>query len=204
MSRLKQKIVELVVRRRFAGVGARIELGQSAQLRTLAVFPAKGSSFRLGAQSIFAGRLSVDGENAFVSIGVRSYCGKSHIVAAQRIEIGDDVLISWGVTIIDHQSHSLQFDERKDDVVNWLSGSKDWSHVSIAPVHIGNKVWIGFNASVLPGVTIGEGAIVGACSVVTKDVGPWTVVAGNPARVIRRLDPSEPREKIADAAGGLC
>lgn len=53
------------------------------------------------------------------------------------------------------------------------------------PIHVGRKVWIGANALVLPGVTIGEGSVIGGGSVVTKDVPPNTVVAGNPARVIR-------------------
>jgi acetyltransferase-like isoleucine patch superfamily enzyme len=56
------------------------------------------------------------------------------------------------------------------------------------PIRIGRNVWIGFDACVLPGVTIGEGSIVGARSVVFADVAPWTLVAGNPARVIRALD----------------
>jgi tetrahydrodipicolinate N-succinyltransferase len=59
------------------------------------------------------------------------------------------------------------------------------------PVHIGRNVWIGFDACVLPGVSIGDGSVVGAKSVVTEDVPPYTVVAGNPARVIRRLQPQE-------------
>lgn len=55
------------------------------------------------------------------------------------------------------------------------------------PITIGEDVWIGGGASVMPGVTIGDGAVVGAGSVVTKDVAPRTVVAGNPAKVIKRL-----------------
>lgn len=51
---------------------------------------------------------------------------------------------------------------------------------------VGNDVWIGLRATVLPGLTIGDGAIIGACSMVTKDVEPYTIVAGNPARVIRK------------------
>jgi galactoside O-acetyltransferase len=59
------------------------------------------------------------------------------------------------------------------------------------PVKIEDKVWIGFNSIILKGVTVGEGAIVGAGSVVTKDVPPYTIVAGNPARIIRELTPEE-------------
>jgi acetyltransferase-like isoleucine patch superfamily enzyme len=59
------------------------------------------------------------------------------------------------------------------------------------PIHIGRAAWIGFDSCVLPGVTIGEGAVVGARSVVTSDVEPFTIVAGNPARVIRRLTEAE-------------
>ena len=57
----------------------------------------------------------------------------------------------------------------------------------LKPVAIGNNVWIGCKAIILKGVTIGEGAVVAAGSVVTKDVAPFTLVAGNPARVIREV-----------------
>jgi acetyltransferase-like isoleucine patch superfamily enzyme len=58
------------------------------------------------------------------------------------------------------------------------------------PVSIGEDCWIGGNATILPGVTIGKGSTVGAASVVTKDVPPYHVVAGNPARIIRKLEPN--------------
>jgi galactoside O-acetyltransferase len=54
---------------------------------------------------------------------------------------------------------------------------------------IQDKVWIGFGASILKGVTVGEGAVIGAQAVVTRDVAPYTVVAGNPARIIRHITP---------------
>jgi acetyltransferase-like isoleucine patch superfamily enzyme len=59
------------------------------------------------------------------------------------------------------------------------------------PIRIGRAAWIGFDCCILPGVTLGEGAVVGARSVVAADVEPFTIVAGNPARVVRRLTAAE-------------
>jgi galactoside O-acetyltransferase len=63
-----------------------------------------------------------------------------------------------------------------------------------SPIIIEDKVWIGFDVSVLKGVTIGERAVIGACSVVTKDIPPYTVAVGNPARAVKNLkDPAGSR-----------
>jgi acetyltransferase-like isoleucine patch superfamily enzyme len=62
-------------------------------------------------------------------------------------------------------------------------------------IRIGRNVWIGFDCVVMPGVTIGDGSIVGARSVVTEDVPPFTIVAGNPARVIRQIRNDEAVQK---------
>lgn len=61
--------------------------------------------------------------------------------------------------------------------------------ITCKPVHICRRAWIGAGATILPGITIGENSVVGAGSVVTKDVEPNTIVAGNPARVIRKIEP---------------
>ncbi|TYQ28927.1 acyltransferase [Pseudanabaena sp. UWO311] len=140
--------------------------------------------------SLVEGVICFDRNNATIAIGKRVFMNGS-LIAAQNIEIGDDVLISWGVTVVDHNSHAISFSERSQDVVNWRLGKKDWANVKIAPIKISNKVWIGFNSIILKGVNIGEGAIVGAGSVVTKDVPAWTIVAGNPARVIREIPEDE-------------
>lgn len=141
----------------------------------------------VGDNSSIEGQILFDRENATVIIGDRSFIGGSMLVCSQEISIGDDVLIAWGCTIVDHNSHSLYWEERKDDVINWAQGKKDWTHVKMAPVKIGNKAWIGFNVIILKGITIGEGAVIGAGSVVTKDVEPFTVVAGNPAKMIKKI-----------------
>jgi acetyltransferase-like isoleucine patch superfamily enzyme len=145
------------------------------------------SEFSVGDGSIFQARVSSDRAGSVVRVGSNSFIGGTHLVCAERIDIGDDVLIAWGGTIVDHDSHSLRWAERHHDVRDTFEGRKDWSYVRILPVVIGNRAWIGFNVTILRGVTIGEGAVVGACSVVTKDVAPYTVVAGNPARLIREI-----------------
>lgn len=79
--------------------------------------------------------------------------------------------------------------------VKLLTGTHDIDssnyHLVTAPVRVGNMAWIATGAIVLPGVSIGDGAVVGAGAVVTKDVAPWTVVAGNPAKVIRQRERME-------------
>jgi acetyltransferase-like isoleucine patch superfamily enzyme len=141
----------------------------------------------IGSHSVVQCRISFDGLEGQVRIGDRTYIGASHIVCHTQVSIGSDVIISWGVTVVDHDSHSVSWTLRSADVERWRMGSKSWEHVAVSPVNIGDKVWIGFGASILKGVTIGEGAVVGACSVVTRDVPAYAVVAGNPARVIRKL-----------------
>lgn len=143
-------------------------------------------SVTIGEQCQVSGALIFDKEKASISIGKRVFMNGS-IIAAKSVDIGDDALIAWGVTIIDHNSHSISFSKRSDDVIDAKENKKNWEYVKIEPVKISNKVWIGFNSIILKGVTIGEGSVVGAGSVVTKDVPSWTIVAGNPARVIREI-----------------
>lgn len=142
----------------------------------------------IGEDSIINCRFSIDKPEARISIGARCFIGKSHLVSAHKINIADDVVISWGVTITDHDSHSLNWNVRKNDVINWKSNKKDWTDINLAEINIENKVWIGFNAILLKGITIGEGSIIAAGSIVTKNVPPYTLVAGSPARIIKKLD----------------
>lgn len=154
----------------------------------------------IGNNSLIEGNFVFETQNGNITIGDRTFIGSgSTCICIENITIGDDVLISWGCTIMDNNAHSLKWSERMDDVADWKKGIdqgkiglyKNWKNVESAPIVIKNKAWIGFNVIVLKGVTIGEGAIVGAGSVVTRDVPDWTIVAGNPATVIRTLSESE-------------
>ena len=152
---------------------------------------APDAQLAIGNGSIVEAAIRFDRPGATVRIGERTYIGASDLICAEAIEIGDDVLVSWGCTIVDHDSHSLAWQQRRRDVTDWFDGKKDWAGVERSEVRIGNKAWIGFNATILKGVRIGEGAVVGAGSVVTHDVPPYTVVAGNPARTVRELEDHE-------------
>jgi acetyltransferase-like isoleucine patch superfamily enzyme len=167
-----------------------VRIDRSSELSLAKCMFKPGCTIEIDRDSMITGSLICDREDAKISIGQRVF-SNGNIIAAAKIEIGDDVLISWGVTIVDHNSHSISFSHRADDVINWRVGKKDWTQVKIAPVKIGNKVWIGVNAMILKGVTIGEGAVVGAGAVVTKDVPAWTIVGGNPARIIREIAEDE-------------
>ena len=165
---------------------------KTVEVHSSAIFSISSCCFKekchlkIGEDSMIEGKLMFDKSDATISIGNRVFFSGT-IVAAKQIDIGDDVMISWGVTITDHNSHSLISSERLQDVLDWRVGKKDWSNVKMSPVKICDKAWIGFNSIILKGVTIGEGSIVGAGSVVTKSVPPWTIVGGNPARVIREI-----------------
>jgi acetyltransferase-like isoleucine patch superfamily enzyme len=167
-----------------------INIHRSSTISMMRVQLKQNCVINVDEQSQVEGAILFDKENASISIGKRVFINGS-LIAAQRIEIGDDVLVSWGVTIVDHNSHAISFSQRVNDVTDWKLGKKDWSNVKVAPIKISNKVWIGFNSIILKGVSIGEGAIVGAGSVVTKDVPAWTIVGGNPARVIREIAEDE-------------
>lgn len=169
----------------------KFHVGENSILRYDRIRRAPECTISVGRDCIINARISFDRPGASFDCGDRCFIGASHLIAAQQISLGDDVLISWGVTIVDHNSHAISWPERANDVLNWGKQIKDWSSVKIAPVRINERAWIGFNAIILKGVTIGQGAVVAAGSVVTKDVPPYSVVAGNPARVIRILSELE-------------
>jgi galactoside O-acetyltransferase len=163
------------------------EVGRNTDMLPWRIKGARHCRLTVGHHCFIRDKIVFERPNASLSVGDRTYLGNGLIAIAQSVEIGSDVMFGWGVTVVDHNSHSVRFSERQGDTVRWLQGTKDWSTVRMEAVKIHDKVWIGFNAVILKGVTIGEGAVVAAASVVTKPVPAWTIVAGNPARVVREL-----------------
>ncbi|TIO04323.1 acyltransferase [Mesorhizobium sp.] len=168
-----------------------IKAGTGTKMSIQSVRSARRGHHAIGDECILHNVFSFDRPDAKIIVGQRSFIGKSHLVAAERIEVGDDVIISWGTTIVDHNSHATGWPDRNADVADWHQGKKDWSNITIAPVKIEDNVFIGFNVIILKGVTIGRGSVVGAGSVVTKDVAPFTMVGGNPAKAIGAKSISE-------------
>jgi galactoside O-acetyltransferase len=168
-----------------------MRLGAGSRVDFWKVKAKTDNRIEVGANSLLASRVVYEKPGAQLRIGARSFVGVGLMSIAECVDIGDDVMISWGATIVDHHSHSIRARQRTYDVQQWIHGHKDWTWVKIAPVRIEDRAWLGFNVSVLPGVTIGEGAIIGACSLVTKSVPAWTIAAGNPARVLRELTADE-------------
>ena len=160
--------------------------------------PKVGKCFlKLGKHCMISGAFVFETDEGNISIGDRVHIGNSMFISRDSIIIEDDVTIAWDCILYDHNSHSANWNERKNDTIqeyfdvkHGLSpiSNKNWSVVKKAPIHICSKAWIGVGCKILKGVTIGEGAIVAAGSVVVKDVESWTLVGGNPACFIRKIE----------------
>jgi acetyltransferase-like isoleucine patch superfamily enzyme len=164
----------------------------SARLHPPARIINAGNSSKLiqiGAESIIKGELFVFRHGGRISIGKSCYIGEgTRVWSASSIHIGDRVMVSHSVNIFDSMTHPLDPRERArhfDQIAT--SGHPASIDLGERPVRIEDDAWIGAAAIVLRGVTIGRGAVVGAGSVVTRDVPPYGLVAGNPARLIRYL-----------------
>lgn len=121
------------------------------------------------------------GFGAEIEIGNNCTIGAfNHITAARGIVIGDGFLSGKWVTITDNSHGEFNWE-------NLQISPADRKIFSKGPVVIGKNVWIGDKATILPGVTIGDGVIVGANSVVTKDIPSYCMAAGNPAVVIKQI-----------------
>jgi acetyltransferase-like isoleucine patch superfamily enzyme len=149
------------------------------------------SAIKIGKKCLIAGQVQTFAHGGNVEMGDHVFLGNFSLIgSAVSVKIGNKVTIAHNVTILDTNSHSLDPDLRFSEISTFLNKRhpRDVVGIKSSPVAIGDNVWISYGATILRGVTIGEAAVVGAHAVVKDDVEPWTVVAGNPARVINRID----------------
>ena len=151
------------------------------------------SRISIDQNTAISGELLVFSHGGNIRIGEWCYVGAgSRIWSGASIEIGNRVLISNNVTIIDSLTHPLSpIDRHYQFRQIFTTGHPKKISLDDMPIRILEDAWIAMGATILRGVTVGKGAIVGASSVVTSDVPDYAVVAGNPARVIRILSSSE-------------
>jgi acetyltransferase-like isoleucine patch superfamily enzyme len=139
--------------------------------------------------STYLGTMFDVGPKAQVIIGDFCLIHGAWFMCDSLIEIGPHALISWNVVFMD--SYGVWFDpaarRRQLENVPRTAARRLERCGAAKPIRVGPTVWIGFDCIVMAGVTIGEGSIIGARSVVTADVPPFSIAAGNPARVIRKI-----------------
>jgi acetyltransferase-like isoleucine patch superfamily enzyme len=141
-----------------------------------------GDDVMLGGKSVFNFASRFDARPR-LTIGSRTHIeGGCTITVARRVSIGSNCLIATGTWIFDSSGHPTDPARRQ--------AGEPPTPDAIKPVIVRDNVWIGGRAIVFPGVTIGEGSIVSPGSVVMTDVPPFTIVAGNPARVVQHLQRS--------------
>jgi acetyltransferase-like isoleucine patch superfamily enzyme len=142
--------------------------------------------------SCYAGCSFSIGQNGRCTIGDFTLLNGALIMAEQEINIGSHCLISWNVGIADSDFHPLEPAQRLIDaqaLAPYFKNRPPRPIVKTAPVKIADNVWIGMNTVILKGVAIGENSVVAAGSVVTKSVPPNSVVAGNPANIVKEFPP---------------
>lgn len=129
----------------------------------------RNGKIKIGKRVLIHRNVKLSAYGGVIEIGDKTYIGdRTEIHAGELVKIGNNVNISWDCNILDRDYHAICGDEEKT-----------------MPVTIGDKAWIGCRSIILKGVSIGEGAVVAAGSVVTSDVPCNCLVAGNPAKVIK-------------------
>lgn len=165
-------------------------LGRTARIRNI-----YGDSDRIivGEYTHISGELLTFAHGGRIEVGAWTFIGEAaRIWSASSISIGSRVVIGHSVNVFDNLTHPLKASERYAQMKLILSqGHPRELSLSEKPVVISDGAWVGAAALIMRGVTLGEGAIVAAGSVVTKDVPAFSVAAGNPAVVVKHLGPDE-------------
>jgi acetyltransferase-like isoleucine patch superfamily enzyme len=194
IQRLTGRNADYLIQRMMGRATCRLDagaaLGASARIRNI-----RGDTDRIviGAQSRMLGELMTFAHGGEIKIGEWCYVGEgTRIWSAGSIEIGNRVLISHSANVFDSLTHPIGAAARHAQVQQiFTSGHPRELSLDESPVRICDDAWIGAGAMVLRGVTVGQGAVVAAGAVVTKDVPAFSIVAGNPAVLVRELRSDE-------------
>lgn len=186
--------IDYMIKRMIGRATCRLEhdavLGPFAKIKN-----ARGDSNKIvvGRHSRILGELFTFAHGGEIKIGEWCYVGEgTRIWSAASVVIGNRVLISHNANIFDSLTHPLGAAARHRQIREiFTRGHPLEISLDESAVRIGDDAWIGAGAMVLRGVTVGEGGIVAAGAVVTKDVPAFSIVAGNPAVLIREIRPDE-------------
>lgn len=181
-SELKKRYKEKRFRQR-AKCGSGLNVSENAN-----IFIEPGASIKIGDNCEIIGILSAK-TGAEINIGRYTTIRADSVLGAlQRIDIGNYVIISNNVHIYDNNNHPTSPHQRIELCKSGFHSEKwNWRYSECSPITIEDNVWIGERSAILKGVTIGRGSIVASNSVVTKSVPPYSIVAGNPAKIVKQL-----------------
>jgi acetyltransferase-like isoleucine patch superfamily enzyme len=124
-----------------------------------------------------------------IIIGKYSYIGKNtQIDSCVEVKIGNYCMISNNVLIQDHNSHPINKLDRRKQLIKLQDRPTNVYESATKKIIIGDDVWIGTDSTILKGVTIGNGSIIAARAVVTKNIPPNSIVAGNPGKIVKKIN----------------
>jgi len=172
-----------------------VKIDDTAYVETSFSFTQYRSEEPIGVQigkgsSTYSGTMFNVGPHGRVLLGDYVLVGGARILCDAELRIEDYTFISWNVIVMDTYRAPFDPHKRRQRVerIPFQPRRQLEEETTAQPIRIGRAAWIGFDVCILPGVSIGDGAIVGARSVVVENVEPYSIVGGNPARLMRRLD----------------
>lgn len=181
ITRIVNRVYSICLFRRLKACGKKVMFRFRARTLTGLEYVSVGSKTAFGKRLCLTAWDSYQGKsyNPLIEIGQDCHFGDdNHITSCNCIKIGDNLLTGRNVLITDNSHGVFENEQLEIAPIERPLFSK-------GKVIVGNNVWLGSNVCVMPGVTIGDGAVVAANSVVTKDVPPKTMVGGVPARIIK-------------------
>jgi acetyltransferase-like isoleucine patch superfamily enzyme len=188
-----------------------IQLGEDVYIESSYAFAGFHSERQPGlllgdASGVYDRAAFIVGARGKVRVGAFTILNGTYIVCDDSVEIGEHCLLSWGVVITDNWLGAGSTRESRREAL--LATTRDPlrhppAFAEPRPVVIEDNSWVGFDSVIMPGVTLGRGCIVGCKSIVYEDVPPYAVVAGDPARFIRQLDPDDTDDEREKALAEL-